>query len=290
MKIKFVIFFLFISAFATAQVQIFNLKPFQKATLSDTLKETSGLTVFENRLFTINDSGNLAEIYEINPDSGTILKTYKTNVENIDWESITHDEENFYIGDFGNNLGTRRDLYIYKIPFVEDSLNLNNIQKINFLYPEQTEFIPRNINNNFDGEAMIYLNGKLHIFTKEWKSKKVTHYTIDPEISDLQEAQKVEEFPSGFVVTDAGYYEEKLYLVGYNKKMEIYLLEFYDFSDDKFFNGKYKKYFLGMSTRFGQVEGLATSPEGIFLSNEEFHKFIFHVKQSLYFIPYKDLK
>jgi hypothetical protein len=37
---------------------------------------------------------------------------------------------------------------------------------------------------------MIYLNGKIHLFTKEWASKSTTHYTIDPEISEKQEAKK----------------------------------------------------------------------------------------------------
>jgi hypothetical protein len=39
---------------------------------------------------------------------------------------------------------------------------------------------------------MIYLNGKIHLFTKEWGSKSTTHYLIDPEISEKQKAQKIE--------------------------------------------------------------------------------------------------
>lgn len=76
---------------------------------------------------------------------------------------------------------------------------------------------------DFDAEAMIYLDGKLHLFTKEWGAKSTTHYIIDPEISDKQKARKTEVYKTGFVVTDAAYFNKKLYLVGYTKKTEIFL-------------------------------------------------------------------
>jgi hypothetical protein len=44
------------------------------------------------------------------------LKTLKVNAKNTDWEALTNDGNNFYIGDFGNNDGSRRDLTIYKVP------------------------------------------------------------------------------------------------------------------------------------------------------------------------------
>ncbi len=47
-------------------------------------------------------------------------------------------------------------------------------------------------------ESMIYLNGKIHIFTKEWASKSTTHYILDPENYENQAAQKVESYSTGF--------------------------------------------------------------------------------------------
>ncbi|KAF5270275.1 hypothetical protein FQR65_LT17854 [Abscondita terminalis] len=95
------------------EVRTLKLKPFEKAVLSDTLKESSGLTILKGKLLSFNDSGNPAEIYELNPDKGSIDRTYKTNAVNTDWEAITNDGENLYIGDFGNNLGNRKESQLF---------------------------------------------------------------------------------------------------------------------------------------------------------------------------------
>ena len=83
--------------------------------------------------------------------------------------------------------------FIYKIPF-KDSVKIDSIQEIPFFYPEQKDFEPKNINNDFDAEAMIFLNGKIHLFTKEWISKSVTHYTVNPNVFVQQPAEKIESF------------------------------------------------------------------------------------------------
>ncbi|WP_369828775.1 hypothetical protein [Flavobacterium sp. 1] len=61
-----------------------------------------------------------------------------------------------YIGDFGNNDNTRKDLAIYKI----DQSNLqgesaNVAYTISFDYPEQTEFPPKKKDLMFDVEAFL---------------------------------------------------------------------------------------------------------------------------------------
>ncbi|NAW50689.1 hypothetical protein GNY06_04575 [Elizabethkingia argentiflava] len=291
MKHKFLwIGLFFFQIYAGQEIQILKLKPYQKAVLSDTLRESSGLTILQGKLLSFNDSGNAPEIYEINPERGNILKTYKTNAINQDWEAITHDEKHLYIGDFGNNLGVRKDLTIYKIPFIPDAEKLEYTAKIHFFYPEQQDYSPKNIRNNFDAEAMIFLNGKLHVFTKEWEAKAVSHYVIDPDIQDLQPAYKQETYPSGFVVTDATYFQGKLYLIGYTKSAHIYLLSCEETSPGVFFEGKIKKYFLGMATRFGQIEGVTATEEGLYISGEEFNFYLLKAKQRLYFLPFKKLK
>jgi hypothetical protein len=103
---------------------------------------------------------------------------------------------------------------------------------------------------------MIFLNGKIHLFTKEWNSKSVSHYIIDPTTEALQPAQRTESYQSDFVVTDATYFQGKLYLIGYTKGANVYLLSCEETEPGVFFSGKIQKYFLGMATRFGQIEGL----------------------------------
>lgn len=270
----------------------FKISKYRIAVLSDSIKENSGLDFFNNRLFTFNDSGNSSELFEIDKNTGKIHNVFKTNLINIDWEAITSDSTNLYVGDFGNNVGSRKDLVIYKIPVdsTVTALSFTSIQPIPFYYPEQKDFTPKNINNDFDAEAMIFLNGKIHVFTKEWVSKATTHYIVDPNIAGNQPAQKVETFPTGYVVTDAAYFDNKLYLVGYTKNTEVFLTIFNQSDPWIFFKEKPKKYYLGSSLNLGQIEGITADENGIYISGEEFDLPIIKVKPYLYFIPFEKLK
>lgn len=276
---------------AAQKTQSLNLKKYKIAVLSDSLRESSGLTNIDRRIFSFNDSGNTSEIFEIKPGSLFIEKTFKTGLKNIDWEAITNDDKNFYIGEFGNNLGTRKDLKVYQVPFRNDSIIVDSIKMIPFFYPEQTDFTPKNISNNFDAEAMIFLDGNIHIFTKEWVTNTVSHYMIDKNLAENQPAQKLETFETGFVVTDASFFEDKLYVVGYTKNASVYLTIFEkDETGNLFFNKPAKKYSLGRAFNIGQIEGITAMEKGIYISGERFSIKIKKVPQSLYFIPFKDLE
>ena len=270
--------------------EIFKLKKFKVSVLNDSIQETSGLNFFDGKLYTFNDSGNPAELYEIDKNSGKILKVLKTNAENKDWEALTNDRGNFYIGDFGNNAGTRKDLKIYKIPFQNNELQNDLMKTISFYYPEQKDFTSKNISTDYDLESMIYLNEKIHIFTKEWASKSVTHYTIDPENFENQAAQKVESYQTGFIVTDTYYYDKKLYTVGYTKKTEVFLDVFNETEPGIFFKENPRHFYLGSALTIGQIEGIAVDEKGIYISGEKFYSPIKKTKPFLYFIPKEKLK
>lgn len=260
------------------------LRKYKIAVLSDSLRETSGLTFFKDRLYTINDGGNPNIIYEIDKNSGKILKKIQTNFPNKDWEAITNDGENLYIGDFGNNAGNRRDLTIYSID------NQQEINVIKFSYQNQKDFSVNYLNHDFDAEAMVFINNKIHLFTKEWSAKKVSHYIINPKLSENQSVTKSESFNTGFVVTDAAYYENKLYVIGYTKKAKTYLMIFGQNNEGLFFSNPTKKYRLGSALTVGQIEGIAVNADGIYISNEGFSQFIFRAKPNLYFVPFDRLK
>jgi len=288
------VFLLFIVSFSIVlnaqQSEIFKLKKFRIAILNDSIQETSGLNFFDDKLYTFNDSGNPADLYEIDKTSGKILNTLKTNVENKDWEALTNDGKNFYIGDFGNNAGTRKDLKIFRIPFQNNQLVNDSLKTISFYYAEQKDFAPKNINTDFDLESMIYLNGKIHIFTKEWASKSTTHFTIDPSNFENQTAQKIETYKTGFMISDASYYDKKLFVVGYTKKTEVFLMIFNESEPGIFFKHNPRKLYLGSALSIGQIEGIAVDKAGIYISEEKFYSPIKKTKPFFYFIPIEKLK
>ena len=135
MKKSFLIVFLcgFFTFSLAQKTKRLPLKNYKIADLNDTLRETSGLTLMNGRLYSFNDSGNPNEIYEINPENGQIISTIKVDFPNRDWEAMTNDGQSLYIGDFGNNGGKRTDLAIYKI-------SDNSHQKISFKYKIKTVF------------------------------------------------------------------------------------------------------------------------------------------------------
>jgi len=72
-----------------------------------------------------------------------------------------------YIGDFGNNAGTRTDLKVYRVDisdyFTNDTVNA---EIIHFTYADQTNFSNQIYAHNFDAEALISIGDSLYIFTK----------------------------------------------------------------------------------------------------------------------------
>jgi hypothetical protein len=283
-KLLFFLSFLITLHFFSQKTEKLALRKYKIATLSDSLKETSGLTFLKDKLYTLNDGGNTNEIFEIDKNSGKILSKLKINFPNKDWEAITRDGENFYIGDFGNNAGSRKDLAVYKVDFH------GNYSKNSFNYSAQNDFSTRYLSHNFDAEAMIFLKEKIHIFSKEWSSKNISHYIVELQNSENQLLVSLESFHAGFVITDAAYFEGKLYVVGYTRKAKVYMMIFQENSEGLFFSKPLKKYKLGSATSVGQVEGIAVNKDGVYISNEDFSKFIFSVKQRLYFIPFEKLK
>ena len=277
------LFFILISVFSLAQkTKRLPLKNYKIAVLNDILRETSGLTLMNGKLYSFNDGGNSNEIYEINPENGQIISTIKVDFPNRDWEAMTNDGNNLYVGDFGNNGGKRTDLAIYKI------LD-NSHQKISFKYKNQPHFSFKKDKHDFDAEAMIFKDGKIYLFSKEWASLKVSKYMINPDTEEEQSIEKTEEFKTNFLVTDAFYFNKKLYLVGYNKVAKAFLMIFDEDENGNFFSGKYTKYKLGSVFKYGQIEGVAVDEKGIYISGEEFKKISFQAKQSLYFVPFERL-
>lgn len=286
MKLKVLLWLVLFANFGWAQeIQHVKIKDYKVTTLADSLRESSGLEFYNYQLLSFNDSGHSGDLFLLNTTSGKIERTIETQLPNTDWEAITKDSTSIYIGDFGNNGGARKDLKIFKLPYRDSTFIADSTKVISFHYPEQKDFIFNNLNTDFDAEAMVFYNQKLQVFTKEWQSRSVTRYELDPNDFTLQSAQKIESYKTGFVVTDAAYFDKKLFLVGYTKLTQIYLMIFNESHNHLFFSNKPRKYHLGSALSIGQIEGIAVDDKGIYLSSEFFKTPIKTVKQSLYFIP-----
>lgn len=137
------------------------------------VSESSGMVMTApGKIWSHNDSGGKNELYCID-FNGHVLKTLTiSNATNVDWEELCTDQQNnIYIGDFGNNNNVRKDLRIYRIPDPETIPGMDvEAETIFFSYEDQAAFPPPVSERHFDVEAMVWKNDSLFLFTKDRSS------------------------------------------------------------------------------------------------------------------------
>lgn len=261
----------------TNKSEPFRYKPLLITKLSRVMAETSGLISVNGQLWTINDGGNPARLLQIDTTTGKTLRQITVaDAENTDWESITQDDSSIYIGDFGNNYGSRKDLHILKIT----KNDLFNIEKdtvvagiIYFSYPDQADFAAALNKNNFDCEALFCLRDTLHLFSKDWLDLKTRHYAI-PARTGSYKATYIEQFQADGLITDASINEQgNIILLGYKntggRSWDCFCWLLADYTDHHFFNGKTTRIELGSAVRLGQSEGIVLNADNTaWLSSE----------------------
>lgn len=215
--------------------------------LPSELREVSGMTYVNGKLWAIQDNGNTTELFQLS-DEGKILKKIKLEfVKNHDWEAITHDNDgNLYIGDFGNNDNLRKNLAIYKINKAD--LNKNSIGKLEtifFNYGDQKDFPPKKKELFYDCESFFYKNGFFYLFTKN-RSKNFDGTSYVYRIANKPEKQTIslqttfitcDKYNSGAITDAALSPDGKTFVLLSNKRMWIYS----DFKDAKSVKSANKK-------------------------------------------------
>ena len=162
--------------------------------LPSKLKENSGMVSFsESSAWFIEDNGNSDNIYKTDFKGNIIQQFDIKNAKNIDWEDLTKDREgNLYIGDFGNNANTRKNLAILKLPNPEiEKGGKINAKLIRFNYPEQVEFPPRRGELLYDAEAFFHYADSLYIFTKN-RTNPFTGETLIYRVPDKKGSYEAE--------------------------------------------------------------------------------------------------
>jgi len=227
------------------------------AALPNEVSESSGLVYWQGSLWTHNDSGNSPFLYQFSPTDGHLIsKVYVKGLSNQDWEELAQDEEYFYLGDFGNNNGDRKNLSIHRL--AKDQVYSDSIsgQSIFFDFPDQEDFSSQPRATDFDCEAMIATADELILFSKNYLNRKTRQYRL-PKIPGNYQATLINEFDIGGLVTSAALDTERnqLYLLAYNKPADFdpFIWVFYDFCGSDFFGGQQEKIDLALTQ---QTEGL----------------------------------
>lgn len=262
-----------------------------KTKLADGVPESSGLVYTNSNLWTFNDSGNPPVLFRVDSASGQTLQQVRiTNFENVDWEDITADAQNLYVGDFGNNGGDRRDLRVLRVPKASlgATATTATAEAIAFSYPDQIDFMPRNNRHNFDCEAFFYANDSLHLFTKNWLDLQTRYYTI-PATPGTYVAHLKATFNTNGLVTAAALNTNGSVagLLGYNAQTaETFLWLLSGFKGSNYLQGYRRRIELPSAVLIGQAEGLCfVGRYRVFISNERLSNFLVTVPQQLYALP-----
>jgi len=194
--------------------------------LDDQISESSGL-VYEgpNSLWTINDGGSGAKVYNID-STGRTLQTYViTPLKNNDWEAIYLHNGRLFIGDFGNNANKRKNLKIHSIPVSDIKAGRwSNIKTIAFKYPDQ-KFPTKKKDLKFDCEAMVIKGSTIYLITKNRTDPfdgDITLYTLNNN-APIQIAQAFCTYKTkghnklNWWITDACLQGDNLVLLSHNK-------------------------------------------------------------------------
>ncbi|MCG6191315.1 hypothetical protein [Maribellus maritimus] len=202
------------------------------------VEESSGLVLYNNLLWTFNDSGGENKLFGLDSSGEIKREVAVENAMNVDWEDIAQDDKHIYIGDFGNNNGVRKNLKIYKIKKGDiDSMDTVEAVEIKFSYKEQTDFNYQPLSNSFDCEAITDFNGELIIFTKDWVNETTSVYKI-PKTEGEYLLTLTDTFNVNGLVTGADISPDQktLAMVGY-KDFKPIVWVFSDITENGFFGG-----------------------------------------------------
>ena len=167
----------------------------------------------------------------------------------------------------GNNLDNRKNLSIFKVPI--DTSN-DQVEVIEFNYPEQVKFITLEKSSQYDAEGLIAIGENLIIFTKN-KLKKITEIYTLPKTAGKYEAKKIGSFNTQSIITAADYDSKTklLALTGSRsfKGDKYYILKIKNFDPNKKINYKIDMYEIPLEKT--QVESIKIIDKNTFWITSE---------------------
>lgn len=250
-----------------------EIRLLEEWTLPSEIPESSGLILLDGILYTHNDSGNETTLYELSTVNGSLLQSNNYQNMNLrDWEAIASDGNSIYLGDIGNNQGSRRDLAIIRFPLTEIESRAPNLSRQQIEYEDQSDFTPANRMTAYDAEAIVYHQDRLLLFTKDWLEFDTTIYDLTND--DLGSYPPVQNLNIEGLVTDASAMNEnKIIIVGYDSGLSPFLTILNKTGDSYVIDSRVE-----LDTIFesgAQIEGIAVERvEGntvtLYLTSEQF--------------------
>jgi hypothetical protein len=123
-----------------------------------------------------NDSGNPPLLFAIRRD-GRIVREFRVEVPNIDWEDIAIDDQgHLYLGDIGNNFGLLPIRVIYRLDEPDPAGKEDRP-----LRPSAAAFYAFPAKEQFDAEGLVYDRGNAMLVAKYLDGREAGLFTVSLE-------------------------------------------------------------------------------------------------------------
>ena len=262
-----------------------NYSPSLIQNLPASLTENSGMIVWNNVIWFINDSGSLPKLIKSDLSGNVFDTVFIENATNVDWEAITQSETSIYIGDIGNNAGNRHHLCVYQIEkqeLLSSGINAHvPAQKRVFTYGDQINFnLPIN-GHSFDAEALYYEQDSLVLLSKNWNDLYTKRYRFPASWSDTLTIFPMDSMYVDGLITDVciDSLTRRVVALGYKNNGSNFYTSFvylyFDYLGSKPFSGNKRRIELGNMLTLSQTEGIALIDSvGGFISSEKISSII----------------
>ena len=120
-----------------------------------------------------NDSGNPAALFAVKAD-GKLVRSYRVEVPNVDWEDIAADDEgHLYLGDIGNNDNRLPIRVVHRLdepdPAVPSDAPLKAAASSYYRFPE---------GGRFDAEGLFVSKGRAFVVTKRRDGREAEVFAV----------------------------------------------------------------------------------------------------------------
>lgn len=255
-----------------------TISPTEIGQLDSVLAGTSGMIFWNGGFWTYNDHDDCCLYRLDSADASTVETLCVSEITNYDTEEISQDSLYLYLGDFGNNAGTRQDLRILRINKATLLNHTPQVDTIWFSYEDQTDFTSHPLATDFDCEAFVVTNDSIFLFTKQWATEQTTVYGL-PKLPGTYQARNCSTYNVGGLVTGSTYIPGKqlVVLCGYDynsgdnlSSLHPFIILLYDFQGNSFFSGNKRRLNFGTFAK-NQIEAIATCNSlDYYITNESF--------------------
>ncbi len=244
-----------------------------KVVLEDPLTEISGIKADGNDIWAITDKPH-AVAYKINKQGAILQTVLVKNIEAVDVEAVTADSNFVYIGDVGDNDGTRQERQIIKFSKAGAGTGKSpevNGELITFQF-ENEQLSDNKKENNYDCESLLSMGDSLYLFTKRRGDHQCELFVL-PKTAGHYTARSLGMFDTHGLITDASInpQQNEVTLCGYNKGHQFpFFIILKNFTGNHFFSGQQQRIELANKPWDWQIEGVTyTADNKIYFSCEE---------------------